>query len=599
MPVGLRSPANGLAKIPERAIRRQLHRVLASTAFNQADRLTRFISFIVHEGMAGRGGELKEYVIGVHVFDKEPLFDPRTDPIVRVEARRLRAHLVRYYLEDGRHDELIIDVPKGGYAPTFRRRDRPAPTQPSLSPAVVTRSPVAVLPFADHSTGAALGGFCRGLRDEIVHALTSLGALRVLECPDDAVGDAALIISGSVRRAGDHVRVTTHLLDGTGRYYLWSDSTDAALTNPIATQEAIARTVAARLEPELIGSAAASSGRHATENLAARNLYLQGRHQLNHRTEEGLHKAVELFEKALIEDVQYALAYSGLADAYELLAHYGAIGPAEARSRAAASAVSAVRLDGGSAEAHTSLAHVRATRDWDWTAAEEEYQRAILLNPRYPTARHWYAMTCLVPIGRLDEALQQILLAQSLDPVSPIIARDVAVIHSYRGDVDAALAQCDRTIELHPHFAPAYFTRGVIQEQRKDLDQSAAAFRRAVTLAPRSPRMQAALARTAALSGKSGSARDTIAQLEALAKARYVSPFDFGTIYLALRDVEQGYHSLARACDDRCFELLAVQVDPRFDGLRDDPRFRTAVRTVVRRVGVKRSATVAHEPVHS
>ena len=178
------------------------------------------------------------------------------------------------------------------------------------------------------------------------------------------------------------------------------------------------------------------------------------------------------------------------------------LGPADVWAKAASSAASAVMLDGHSAEAHTSLAHVRATQDWDWPGAEREFQRAIQLNPRYPTAHHWYAMSCLVPMGRLDEALEQMLLAQSLDPVSSIIARDVAVIHCYRRDFEAALEQCDHTIELNPHFAPAYLTLGLIQEQRKDFDESAAAFRRAVDLSPHSPRMQGALARTLALSGK-------------------------------------------------------------------------------------------------
>src|SRR5262245_28122537 len=174
-------------KIGEKAIRHQLNRILASKTFHQVDRLKRFISFIVLEAVAGRGGELKEYVIGVQVFGKEPSFDPRTDPIVRVQARRLRARLVRYYREEGQADEVIVDLPKGGYAPVFRRREGTAPIKPSLSATLVSRNTVAVLPFADYSPGATLHYFCRGLRDEIVHTLTSFKTLRVLaSAPDDA-----------------------------------------------------------------------------------------------------------------------------------------------------------------------------------------------------------------------------------------------------------------------------------------------------------------------------------------------------------------------------------------------------------------------------
>jgi serine/threonine-protein kinase len=242
-------------------------------------------------------------------------------------------------------------------------------------------------------------------------------------------------------------------------------------------------------------------------------------------------------------------------------------------AKAASSAASAVMLDGHSAEAHTSLAHVRATQDWDFSGAESLFLRAIQLHPRYSTARHWYAMSCLVPMARLDEALEQILLAQSLDPVSSIIARDVAVTQYYRRDFEAALEQCDHTIELNPHFAPAYLTLGMIQEQRKDFDESAAAFRRAVDLAPLSLRMQSALARTLALSGKRDRAFEALRTLGEMATTRYVSPVEFMTLSFAAGDEEVGYRWLAKAGDDRSFDLLALKVDPRFDGLRDDPRY--------------------------
>ena len=428
---------------------------------------------------------------------------------MRVQARRLRTRLARYYREEGNSDELIVDLPKGGYAPVFRTRDDAPAAKRSLTATLVGRNTVAVLPLADDSADASLDYFCRGLRDEIVHALTSIKALRVLavrarRTPTSRPRDreeAALVITGGVRSARDRLRVTIHLVDGASGYYLWSESADLDQNDPVGGQEAIAKRIAEKLVPEVDSDRRAGT-RTQSDNLAARNLYLQGRYHLNQRTEEGLHKAVEFFEKAIVEDTQFSLAHSGLADAYGLLAHYGVLGPADVWAKAASSAASAVMLDGHSAEAHTSLAHVRATQDWDFSGAEPLFLRAIQLNPRYSTARHWYAMSCLVPMARLDEALEQILLAQSLDPVSSIIARDVAVTQYYRRDFEAALEQCDHTIELNPHFAPAYLTLGMIQEQRKDFDESAAAFRRAVDLAPNSLRMQSALARTLALSGK-------------------------------------------------------------------------------------------------
>jgi TolB-like protein len=565
-------------KISDKAVRQELTRILDSKTFSQVDRLKRFVDFIVTETVDGRGGDLKEYVIGVQVFGKEPSFDPRTDPIVRVQARRLRTRLARYYRDEGNSDELIVDLPKGGYAPVFRARDDAPATKRSLTATLVGRNTVAVLPLADDSPNASLDYFCHGLRDEIVHALTSIKALRVLALrPDQTEAshdreEAALLITGGVRSARDRLRVTIHLVDGASGYYLWSESADLDQQDPVSGQEAIAKRLAEKLLPE-VHSDSVAGARKQSDNLAARNLYLQGRYHLDQRTEEGLFKAVEFFEKAIVEDTQFSLAHSGLADAYGLLAHYGVLGPADVWAKAASSAASAVMLDGHSAEAHTSLAHVRATQDWDFRDAESLFLRAIQLNPRYSTARHWYAMSCLVPMARLDEALEQILLAQSLDPVSSIIARDVAVTHYYRRDFDAALEQCDHTIELNPHFAPAYLTLGMIQEQRKDFDESAAAFRRAVDLAPNSVRMQSALARTLALSGKRDRAIDELKSLAELASTRYVSPAEFMTLSFAAGDNEAGYRWLTKAGDDRCFDLLALRVDPRFDGLRDDRRY--------------------------
>jgi serine/threonine-protein kinase len=181
-------------------------------------------------------------------------------------------------------------------------------------------------------------------------------------------------------------------------------------------------------------------------------------------------------------------------------------------------------------------------------------------------------------MGRLDDALDEMLIAQSLDPVSSIIVRDVAVIHFYRRDFDAALDQCDHTIELNPHFSLAYLTLGFIQEQRKDFDESAAAFQRAIALSPQTPRMHAALARTYALSGKRKAALTILRKLEELAKSRYVSPFEFAALAFALDHIEPGFNWLNKACQDRAFELMTITVDPRFDVLKGDRRFASVTR---------------------
>jgi len=236
-------------------------------------------------------------------------------------------------------------------------------------------------------------------------------------------------------------------------------------------------------------------------------------------------------------------------------------------------AVRAIELDDTLSEAHTALARVMFYYDWDWAGAEREFQRAIGLNSKYATAHHWYAASCLAPLGRLNEALDEMTFAQSLDPISSIIARDVAMIHYYRRDFETALEQCDHTIELNPHFAPAYWLLGLIQAHRREFEESLAALQLAVRLSPQTPRMQGALGWAFALSGRRKAALEVLRKLESYASERYVSPLEFAWIQFALGDVDLGFRWLAKACEDRSFDLIPLKVDPRYDSLRNDKRF--------------------------
>jgi serine/threonine-protein kinase len=566
----------------------QLDRILSSKGFRRADRLKRFLTFTVNETIAGHGEQLKEFVIGVEVFDKGPKFDPRSDPIVRVQARRLRGQLAHYYNEEGQNDETIIELPKGGYTPIFRPSKGTAVRHPPL-PTPVNRNTFLLMPFSDYSAASDQRNFCAGLSQEVIHRLTELNAIKLIiwsrqdvdgsSDPREAAlrDNAGMILSGSVRSAGAEIRIMANLADTASGCSLWSVSFDRKMDHLFAVQEEIARAIADRLRTETESTRSPKRERRPAGNLAAHNLCVQGNYHLNQRTEEGLRKALEFFEKAVAEDAQSALAYSGLSDAYGLLWHYGLVPHSEAWTKTASHAAWAVRLDDLSAEAHTSLAHVKSTQDWDWSGAEAEFLRAISLDPNYPTVHHWYSTSCLAPQGRLDEAKEQILIARELDPISSIIARDVAAVHYLRRDLGSALDQCDHAIELNPHFPQAYWILGLVQEQRGDFDESAAAFQRAITLAPESPRMHAALGRTFALSGKKEEAKQILKGLHDRADHRYDSPFDLASLYLALGDRECGFKWLAKAFQNRCFEVLSIKVDPRFDPFRDDPKFKELV----------------------
>ncbi|AFL87299.1 putative integral membrane protein [Terriglobus roseus DSM 18391] len=559
----------------DEAVRSQLHKIISSKSFRQGDRLQRFLGFIVDESLAGRGDQLKEYPIGVDVFGKSDSFDPRMDPIVRVQARRLRIRLQTYYREEGQADDLVIEMPKGGYAPTFRQVD-PSPVKRPHVPALVSRNTVAVRAFEDCSPNGAESSFCRGLASEIVHALSKVDSIVVMDessTRQESLEEAAVFIGGTVRTAQGTMRITMQMTDTMRGSILWSESIDRRYDDVFALQEEIAATVIGAVMPQLVGDS--GGPRTKVGNLAANNMYLQGVYQFNQRTESGLRKAMEYFGKAAEEDPGFAKAYAGMSDAQLLMANYGVAAPTEVWTKTAANASHAVLLDDESSEAHTSLAHVKAIQDWDWSGSEKEFRKAIRLDPRNSVAHHWFAMSCLVTLGRLDEALQEIMIAQSLDPVSSIIARDMAQIYHFRREYDRALEQCDHTIEQNPHFSAAYWTLGLVQEQRGELEEAIAAFQRAIELSPPSPRIVGALARTYAIVGRKQDASRLLKDLNELSKKRYISPFELALIYFSLGRMDEGFERLELAFQHRCFELITLRIDPRFDNVRDDPRFQS------------------------
>lgn len=566
----------------ESEIRAQLERIFASDVFANVDRLRRFLQFIVDETLKGKGGNLKEFLVGVEVFDKSAHFDPRTDPIVRVQARRLRERLAQYYASQGRKDSVVIELPKGSYKPVFQR-----PGKTTVRPAqtlLAARNTVAVPPFADHSPLRDQAYFCRGLADEIITALTKVPGLRVVAWATAAEGaerteemrqmadryDVATVVDGSVRKSGDDVRITVRLLDTGNGTYVWSETFDRKAENVFAVQDEISRRIAEELREQIDEDRTGRLVRHSS-NLAAYNLYLKGRYHLSHRSEKALLKAAESFERATKEDPSYALAFAGLADSYALLANYGVVPPMEVWTKAISAATTAVLLNEHSSEAHASLGHVKATHAWDWAGAEREFQKAIALNPRCATAHHWYARACLAPLARLTEAVEEMNVAQSLDPVSPIISRDAAVIFFFKHDFDAAIEQCRYAIQEEPNFYGTYWILGLVEEQKKSFDAAIEAFQRALILAPKTPKVLGSFGRTLALAGETEHATAILNELNDLASARYVSPFEQASIYFALGERETGFAWLEKAIQHRSFELISMLVDPRFDHVREAP----------------------------
>src|SRR5580698_10131112 len=310
-------------------IRAQVDKMLASRLFVRSERLCRFLRFCVELTLDEKSDQLKEQMVGVEVFDRKGDYDPRTDPIVRVEARRLLSKLKEYYTSSGRPDCVLIELQKGSYVPCFpMRAAQQVRPQPSVSQA--EELSIAVLPFTNLTPESGTDYFSDGLTEELIHLLTRIPRLRVVAWSSmsqlrgrehDLAGigqelKVATVLRGSVRRTHARVRVTAQLIDTESGNYLWSEAYDRQLENVLAIQEEMARAIVDTLQLTLAWRSGAASRK--APDLKCYNLCLQGRFHANKRTRDGLRQSVACFEQAVAADDRSAIAYAGLADAYSL-----------------------------------------------------------------------------------------------------------------------------------------------------------------------------------------------------------------------------------------------------------------------------------------
>jgi len=572
-------------------IRAQLEKVLASRLFARSTRLCRFLRFSVEESLAGNGGRLKEQIIGMEVFDRKSDYDPRIDPIVRVEARRLRAKLKAYYTSTGRGDSIMIGLPKGAYLPFFKMRAAAA-AGPRTSliatsgSALVSRKSIAVLPLANMMQGADDDYFSDGLTEELIHLMTRIPSLRVVAWSStsklrgqeaDLAGirrqlRVESVLRGSVRRTPERVRVTVQLIDSASGDYLWSETYDRGLENVLEMQGEIARAIVQTLRVKLTGLPPTETpGRAPT--VACYNLCLQGRYHANKRTAEGLHKSVERFEEAILADEACAEAYAGLADAYSLLADYGQMSPAEAVPKARAAAERALELDPQSAAANVSLAAVRSVFDWRWEEAEVLYRTAIAANPGYSRARHWFGLDYLGLLGRFEEGLAEIRVAHDLDPLSMIIREGVGYMHMICRDYPKSVAVYREITDMDPDFYKGFSSLGRVLSLMGKYDLAIAALQRARELGGQVPSILAALGEVLGRAGRIEEARALLDELTALSQTRWVPATCFAILHLGLGDYSATLTFLETATNRREMPVTALKVHPLYDPLRSEPRF--------------------------
>jgi TolB-like protein/Tfp pilus assembly protein PilF len=490
---------------------------------------------------------------------------------------------IRQMLTPGGSRELASVRPES--EPPSTPSELPRPAMASMAP----DNSIAVLPFTNLGGEADNEYFSDGLAEEILTALGQVEALKVAarssafsfrgKTTDIAAIAGKLqvanVLEGSVRRAGQRIRVTIQLVDARSGFQVWSERYDRQMEDIFDLQDDIARAVTQRLKVSL-----GAGARRSTSNLEAYDLYLKGRYYWAQRP-QGIGKAIGYFERAIDKDPNYARARAGLADCYVTLGSWenGTMPPIEAMAKAKEAAGKALELDARLAEAHTTLAYRTTHHDWDWACAEAQFQHAFELNPNYAVCHHWYSHY-LTAVGRTEESLQASKRCLELDPLDLVINVHMAWHYQFARQYGQAIEQCWKTSELHPNsFWPAYFF-GLAYEQQDHVDDALEQFRTAVSMSGNVTFATAALGHLYGIAGKSDEARVVYEELKTRAEHAYVPAYDIALVCTGLGWNDEALEYLARAHQERSGWITYLKVDPRLDPLRHDARFIDLLRRV-------------------
>jgi serine/threonine-protein kinase len=457
-------------------------------------------------------------------------------------------------------------------------------------PPAATRS-IAVLPFVNASSDPENEYLSDGITDELIDALAKIAGLRVSSRtsvfalkgkPLDvrAVGallGASVVLAGTVRKAGEKLRITAQLTSTDDGRLLWSQRFDRQLVDVFTIQDEIAGTIVTTLRATMFADLSEHVPRRYTENIQAYGLYLKGRYAWNKRTQEGVADAIRYFEQAIAKDPHYAPAYAGIADSYALEVDYRSVPVAQGFAHAKAYARKALELDEALAAAHASLAWSLFIYDWDWEAAEREFRRAIELNPRYATAHQWFAFL-LASRGEHDAALLAGHTALELDAASVSIRRGVGWLYYYARRYDQARDHLGRAIEMNPTAVESYRILGPTLALQGDLDEAERVLRDTLALPGAGAYTIATLGWVLARAGKRAETEALLRELEVGARVDYVSPVAFAILNIGLGNVERAIDWAERAYADRRGWLVYLKVNPMLDPLRGLPRFEALVR---------------------
>jgi TolB-like protein/DNA-binding winged helix-turn-helix (wHTH) protein/Flp pilus assembly protein TadD len=451
---------------------------------------------------------------------------------------------------------------------------------------------LAVLPLKNLSGDASQDYLADGMTEALIGTLSGIHNLRVtsrtsvtrfkdthLSAPEIAKTlQVDAIVEGSVIRDGSRIRVHAQLIRAATDEHFWSEAYDRELRDVLSLQSDVAQSIARKVEVTITGEEHARLSSARTVDPEAYEAYVKGRYYWNKRTADSMPKAALYFEQAISKDPGYGAAYSGLADCNSGLAWHGFMSPAEVLPKAYAAAQKAVEIDPQSAEAHASLALV-LDHKWDWPGAEVEFKRALELNPQYANAHHWYGDYLSIQ-GRHDEALVEAKRALELDPLNLMIGTWVGLRYYLARRYDSAIEQSQKTVDLDPNFAAAHLILGESYVQQGTHKEGLDELQKAAGLSGDSPLYMAQVGVSLALAGEKKEALRVIRELQDISGKRYVSPYGVAQIYAALNDKEQTYKWLETAYRDRAVWMSYLAVDPVFDSIRSEERFRDLLRRV-------------------
>lgn len=466
----------------------------------------------------------------------------------------------------------------------------PETSSPRSEPAPGFHS-VAVLPFRNLAQNPDQDYLVDGMTDQLISDLAMSTPLRVIshqsvmqykgvQLPLQEIAKALnvdAIVEGSYLRQGREIRITAQLLDAQNDRHLWAQTYHQSDKSVLAMQDQVTNDIAREVALAVGTSFAGSKPRSVNEQ--ARNAYLRGRYLWNERTLSGLTKSIGYYTDAIRADRNYAEAYAALSESYVTLGTYGGPNPADALWKAEFAAERALQLDSNLSAAHTALAGVKTDRDWDWKGAEKEYRRAIAMNPSDSTAHHWYGLH-LARLGKGEQGLSELERALSLDPLSLIIATDVAETYYLLRMPDQAMTRINEVLALNPGFAQAHMVKGKILEELHRYHEAEEEFVESGRLFGRGNSADAVQGHALALAGDREQALKIAQDLEAASEHRYISGVHVAQIYCALGETDAAMKWLDRAYlrHDTGIDMLGV--DPLFDGCRASSRFQELLKRI-------------------